>query len=190
MTLNPIKLTGNWDEGFALDNHSVSSEHVGDDVYGHPQFKTVRTELGELLYKMKYNGHHDTSDQISDIAGDFLEKWLKDKPVDMILPVPPTKNRDIQPLFVIVEAISSRCNIPYSTDVLAKSTEKQSKDMARAEKDLTGAIKLMKNAKRKCSILLIDDLFESGATATECVNVLKTDPLVDKVYLLAITKTR
>ena len=38
--------------------------------------------------------------------------------------------------------------------------------------------------------LLIDDFFSTGETATECVRVLKEDELIDKVYYLAIAKTK
>lgn len=190
MSINPTELKGNWNEGYALDYHLVSSEYVGEDVYGNKRFDNKYTELGELLYKMKYNGHHDTSDDIVSIARPFLDKWLKDKAIDIILPIPPTKSRDIQPIFIIAEAISKCCNVPCSSEVFVKTTPTQSKDIDKSEKDLTGTITLLKNAKRKCNILLIDDLFATGATAAECVKVLKTDSLVDKIYLLALTKTR
>ncbi len=49
---------------------------------------------------------------------------------------------------------------------------------------------MSKPAKRKCSILLIDDIYNTGSTANECTKVLKSDPLIDKVYYLAIGKTR
>lgn len=48
----------------------------------------------------------------------------------------------------------------------------------------------LKDAKRKCNILLVDDFFTTGETANECVSVLKSDPLVDKVYYMAIAKTK
>lgn len=63
---------------------------------------------------------------------------------------------------------------------------------AKASKDgnKTVKIELLKNAKRKCNILLIDDLFSTGATLNECAKALKTDELVDNIYVLALTKTR
>jgi len=52
--INPKIITGCWTEGFALDFHTLSSEFIGDDEYGHPQFDTKRSEIGELLYRLKY----------------------------------------------------------------------------------------------------------------------------------------
>jgi hypothetical protein len=50
VTINPIPITGPWDEGFALDSHTVSSRYLGDDAYGNPQFDTIRSPIGELLF--------------------------------------------------------------------------------------------------------------------------------------------
>ena len=63
-------------------------------------------------------------------------------------------------------------------------------DNLKDAKNLKGSIFKMKNAKRKCNILLVDDFFSTGETATECVSVLKTDPMIEYVYYLAIAKTK
>jgi predicted amidophosphoribosyltransferase len=90
MAISPIKLEGNWTDGYALDKHLISSEYIGEDAFGHKQFRNTYTEIGLLLYKMKYNGHYDTSEEIRDLAIPFLNEWLKDKRIDIILPVPVT----------------------------------------------------------------------------------------------------
>jgi predicted amidophosphoribosyltransferase len=54
---------------------------------------------------------------------------------------------------------------------------------------IKNAIIKEKQFKRKVNILLIDDLYESGTTLNETVNVLKTDNNVDEVYVLVMTKT-
>lgn len=43
---------------------------------------------------------------------------------------------------------------------------------------------------KESNILLIDDIFDTGATANECVRLLKQDPNILNVYFLAITKKR
>jgi hypothetical protein len=49
MQLNPRPVRGSWDDGRTLDLHIRSSEFVGYNEYGHAQFESTRTELGELL---------------------------------------------------------------------------------------------------------------------------------------------
>lgn len=140
---------------------------------------------------MKYNGHYNTSEKIADICVQSLATWFLNKQIDIILPTPPTNKRIEQPVFLIAEAIASRLNIPYSDSILQKTDSHQAKNMTfETKKYLQGSIKKLKNAKRKCNILLIDDFYSSGDTATECVSVLKEDPLIEKVYYLAIVKTK
>ena len=49
MRTDPRHIPGCWDEGFALDLHTLESEFIGYDEYGHAQFDTRRSELGDLL---------------------------------------------------------------------------------------------------------------------------------------------
>ena len=185
-----IKVNGLWDEGFIIDKYVESSEYIGDDVFGHPQFNTTYTTVGRLLHSMKYNGHLDTSESIAEMCIGFLNKWLSDKKVDIILPAPPTVEREFQPVYMITEAISVRIHIPYADDVLKKTNSVPAKNMDKNNRDMHGSIVKLKPATRKCNILLIDDLYSTGSTANECAAVLKEDPLVAKVYYLAIAKTK
>jgi len=53
--ITPKKIGRGWRvEGYSLDKHIVSSVFIGEDEFGHPQFETKRTELGELLFRYKY----------------------------------------------------------------------------------------------------------------------------------------
>ncbi len=188
--INPIKLDGLWNDGYALDSYSISSEYIGEDPFGKKNFKTKYTAIGELLYKMKYNGHQDTSEQILNLATEFLDSWLQEKNIDVILPVPPTDNRFVQPTFLIAETIAQHYNIPYTNEILIKTSSLASKDMPKDAKNLNGTIQTLKKANRQCNILLIDDLFSTGTTANECVKVLKQDELINNVFFLSIVKTR
>ncbi len=184
-----IKISGLWDEGFAIDMYSKSSKFIGEDAFGKKHFDTEYTPSGELLYSMKYNGHNDNSEALAEICAKFISEWLADKKVDVILPVPPTKKRDAQPVFMIAEAVSSITGILYTNEILIKTSSEQAK-IAENKDKINGSIIMLKPAKRKCNILLIDDIYNTGSTANECTRVLKNDPLIDKVYYLAIGKTR
>ena len=115
---------------------------------------------------------------------------MQTKKVDSILPAPPTIERISQPVYMIAKAISAKIGIPYAEDVLKKTGSIPAKNIDKDKRDMHGSIIKLKPAKRKCNILLIDDLYSTGSTANECVAVLKKDPLVVKVYYLAIAKTK
>ena len=52
--VQPVRIPGRWRDGRALDIHTVSSVYVGDDELGDAQFDTKRSDMGELLYRLKY----------------------------------------------------------------------------------------------------------------------------------------
>ncbi len=188
--MTPIKVSGKWTEGYAIDRHVIHSEHIGYDQFGHDIYDTTRSELGELIYKMKYNGHLDTSEKIVNIITPFLDRWLADKNIDYIIPIPPTTPRESQPVFLIAKKIADRYGMIYNDTVLRKISSIASKDMRGEQKTIEGTITKSKKASSYRNILLIDDLYSTGSTANECVRVLKQDPYIDNVYFLAITKTR
>jgi hypothetical protein len=45
---------------------------VGYDEYGHPRFDTVRTEAGELLYRLKYKGQMDALEELVTVSAAFI----------------------------------------------------------------------------------------------------------------------
>ena len=56
VAIHPRRIVGNWRSGIALDVHTVRSTHLGVNEFGHDVFDTERSELGELLHRLKYRG--------------------------------------------------------------------------------------------------------------------------------------
>ena len=190
MSINPIEIKGNWDKGFVLDKHILSSVCVGEDVYGHPRFDNTYTELGNLIFQLKNRNAYDNVNKILEIIKPFLDDFAELKEVDIVLSVPPSKERCFQPARELACAIAEYLKVYYVDGVLEKISPEQSKNMDKDAKNLKGCIIKKQNAKKEHKILLIDDLYSTGATITECVEVLKTDPLLTKVYVVVMTKTR
>ena len=188
-----IRLIGNWKEGYAIDNHSISSIYLGEDINGRPMFDTKRSEIGELIYQLKYQKNRNIVSEIMEYVKPVLDQWNIAARLDIIIPIPPTdSNRTFQPVFLIAEAIANYLGLPMSTKVLNKLTQQQLKNVSIENKldAIHGSITKEKKFKRNVNILLVDDLYDSGATLNEAVNVLKTDTNVKEVHVLVMTKTR
>ena len=52
--IHPQEIKGEWDTGYVLDVHTISSTMIGYNEFGHPEFETQRSSLRELVYRLKY----------------------------------------------------------------------------------------------------------------------------------------
>ena len=95
------KILGKWREGFSLDLHTLSSTFIGHDEFGHPRFDTQRSEFGELLYKLKNKSDETTIPEIVVAVETLMKAW--NPTVDILVPVPPSTDRAVQPVRVLVK---------------------------------------------------------------------------------------
>jgi predicted amidophosphoribosyltransferase len=190
MGINPIEIKGNWDEGFVMDRHVISSVPKGEDVYGRMEFDTTRTELGELLFLFKNRNKYDCLNKILAMITPFLDAWEDLKGVDIVLPVPSTKQRIYQPAIELAQSVADYLKISFFDGVLENVGSAQTKNISKTDRDMIGKIVAKTKATRHHTILLVDDLFDTGSTFWECVSVLREDPKLMKIYVLAMTKTK
>lgn len=194
VSVHPIQLYGPWDIGYALDKHMVYSTYIGDDPYdGHPCYDSKRSEIGDLLYQFKYQEGKGKLLSIVDTIVDFLNRHQDMRGFDVIIPVPPTPSnyRTYQPTLEIARMVAEAARMYYCEDVLEKTTNQQLKNIPVEERRKIGQLIVKrKNAHRENSVLLIDDLYDTGTTLSHCVKALREDPLVQRIGVLTITKTK
>jgi competence protein ComFC len=187
----PRALRGPWVSGFALDVHTVSSTFLGDDR-GHPQFETVRSPIGELVYRLKYKHDGAVVDSIVEIVVEFLSTW---KPsADMLVPAPPSNTaRRSQPVMEVAKGISARWGLPLCEACIQKiRATGQMKDFETGKRieALAEAYSADPDAISHRRVLLFDDLYDSGATANAITRALLGPGGAGAVYLLTLTQTR
>lgn len=187
----PQKITGNWKEGFVLDLHTISSTLIGYDEFGHPQFDTLRSEIGELLFKLKNRSDTSVIPEIVEAVKTFMMTWHPQ--VNMIVPVPPSNARTVQPVILLAQALGSQIGIPLM-EVVRKTRDmpqlKNIFDLEERQKVLKGAYVVDRESVKGRRVLLFDDLFRSGATMNEITTVLCQQGQAKEVYALTITRTR
>ena len=187
-----IKIHGNWKKGIALDLHTKSSEYLGLDEFGHDRFETIRTEMGELVYKLKYKSDLSVVPQIVNaivkIGG--IEK------MDYIIPVPPSNiHRRFQPVFIIAEELSRKIDVELAMDLILKIREtpelknitddKERDNITRDAFSLNDTYDLS-----GLKVLILDDLYRSGTTLRAITSLLYEEGKVKNVYVVTLTKTR
>lgn len=191
--INPRRIPGNWRQGYVLDFHTLSSEFLGYDEYGRPKFETKRTEIGELLYRLKYKSDRSAFTSLVETATQFLAS--RRLALDYVLPVPPSKPRVFQPVLEIAKAVSKQLNVLYRDDLVHKA--KETPELKNVY-DFNERLKLLENAYviqqsallNGKTLLLFDDLYRSGATMNAIAGALQTQGQVANVYAFALTKTR
>ena len=185
--LNPIRIYGTWDEGIVLDNHMLKSVFLGYDNKGREIFENTRTEIGELIYKYKYKNSADSLIKMINLIKDIIEKWDLKRKIDMVIPVPPSnKRRSYQPVFEIAKEIANFLDKDCRLDILLKEDDLQAKDNFNVE----GRFKQIVKINQPANVLIVDDLYSTGATLNEVCKILREDRNVMKIYVLAITKTK
>jgi len=187
-----MRIPGRWRAGYVLDYHTLSSVYLGDDEYGHPMFDTKRSEVGELLYRLKYRLDKGALDEIVEVASRFVQDW--NPRLTILVPVPPSRARVEQPVHLIAERLGTTIGIPVRWDGVKRVKDIPELKNVYAYDErlhlLDGAHEIEGSVVKDQEVLLFDDLYRSGATMNAITAALYDKGAVEDVYALALTRTR
>lgn len=191
VAIHPQRIEGNWRSGIALDFHTTSSTPIGHNEAGHMQFDTVRPEIAELLYRLKYRGDQNAAQGTVEAAATFLRPHRSK--FDLMIPVPPSTVRAVQPVIVLAIGIGAAIGMPVVQCITTTRPTTQLKsvtDRDRRKELLDGlyAVEAIHTAEK--NVLLFDDLFRSGSTVNAATEVLLKQGRAASVSVLTITRTR
>lgn len=193
----PIKLEGNFDNGYSLSTHTISSTINSDG-----SFDTHRTELGQLLYEYKYCGNRNSIEMIKQLTIPLLCKLLvelclgslRTKNNYVVIPIPPSNiHRPYQPVYELANELFRPFNYFIDTNYLNKKTSQELKsidDLESRKEILKNAFSVNDKRYKGKSIILFDDLYRSGETLNAAAKILKEQGEVNEIIALTITKTR
>lgn len=193
MKTDPLEVKGAWRLGWTLDVHTVSSDFLGYDQFGHAKFDTTRSPIGELLYQLKYRGQQTAAQVAAVMAEFFHDKPIALSRVDLIVPMPSSTVRTVQPVIEVANELGKALKKPVVTDAIRKTREtpglKDVRDPEERRELLDGAFEVDRGKLNENGILLLDDLYRSGATANAVTHALIAGG-ASRVYFLAATRTR
>ncbi len=192
VNIRPMQIPGRWRAGYVLDYHTLSSTYLGDDEYGHAIFDTKRSEIGELLYRLKYRSDQSVINELVETAARFVRSW--NPGVTILIPVPPSRVRADQPVHIIAERLGMSIGIPVDMNIIKRVIEtpelKNVYNYDERIRLLNGSYKVDKSGIKGQKILLFDDLYRSGATMNAVTSALYDEGVAAEVYALALTRTR
>jgi len=160
-------------------------------------FYTSGNITSQLIHDFKYHGVKTLGKLLSTRFARELDdqNWFSN--YDVILPVPLHRRkmvkRGFNQSYIIAQAIATQLKLEVVTDVLVKKRNKDSQ----TKKSRFGRWRNMENLYavknfdkiRNKRVLLVDDVFTTGATTEACINALqKATPIAISVVTLAYTE--
>jgi predicted amidophosphoribosyltransferase len=182
-SLKIFPLYGEFDSGYTLDEYREQSDP-----------KSKRTLVGQLAYRFKYKYDKVSGLKLMDLAERFVRENEDLNSADLIFTVPPSfTSRPFDPVSFFAERISERIGIPYQNGMIrrVRLTGLQKDALGKRSKmeNVRGVFKLTdKNMIKDKKVLLMDDIYASGATLNEITRMLK-ERGVKKILALTLIKT-
>lgn len=176
---HPRTLVGSWDAGWALDFHS---RFTGADW--------SRSQIGELAFRLKYRQDKTVLPALVEHLLALCAAYPVLTNIDALVPILPSKPRAFDPVRTLADALGTRLDQPV-WPVLAKTRttapQKELRTLAQKQANVAGAFALQGQVRGK-RLLVLDDLYDSGATLEEVTRVLRQGGAV-RVYVLTLTRT-
>lgn len=177
---HPRPLNGPWLAGWALD---FNSRFSGADH--------SRSEIGELVYAYKYRGERRLAHDLASRWAELLANHPELPKPDAVIPIPPSTRRDFDPVTLLAQSLAGQLSAPALAGTLVKTRvtqpQKEMTALAQKQANVAGAFALKGDVRGK-QILLVDDLYDSGATLAEAARALARGGAAS-IVVLTLTKT-
>ena len=185
-----VTISDDCDESHALYVHMLP--HPTDNPY---DANWRRTRMGNLVNRAKsYSPTTGSKPKASELAERFV-RWIGQHPryksADIVIPAPPgnlIKTFDL-PLFIAVEVSNTfNMELRQSEKVISRQPQKAIvQDLTILQQNISGTIQVPGNLEN-CDVVIIDDLYQSGATINELARSCRLAGASSVISLVA-TKT-
>lgn len=160
-------------------------------VRGYPAFEYTDS-IKKALYDFKYKNQRSNAAFFAAGIGNCVGKELNALQVDGIIPVPvhqkKRRKRGYNQAELLAVELGKRLNVPVFSKALVRvidtNPQKELNDKQRL-KNLKNAFKIGENAIKLDKVLLVDDIYTSGATIESCTQVLH-EAGVKEVYYTSV----
>jgi ComF family protein len=131
----------------------------------------------DIVKKFKYNDRVEIAKSLAPMIWERIKEYDKDLEFDIIIPAPSSKTRGLklrtEHMKIFCEELSRISGVPTKELLFKKEGTKNQNSLNAKERktNLKGKIKYTGGAYNK--VLLVDDIYTTGATADECSLMLK-----------------
>jgi len=180
---DPVALPGPWLRGFALGMHSQDSNDG------------ALTTAGDTLDRFKYRGQRSLVRVIASAMAQAMRGMPEYRGVQTVVHVPSVPRRaSVEPALDLAKALSKGLRVPCLPRFIARTRAvKPQKDItswAEKQDNVRGAFRVRRpEFVRGRQVLLVDDVYDSGATLEEAYRALKEAGAAE-VVVATVTKTR
>jgi len=141
---------------------------------------TYEGSLQEAIHHWKYEGKTNLTPFFAEWMAEGLNRYWEPDSFDLLIPVPlhtqRLRERGFNQALLLVKELSRRTRIPYRKTILQKkkpTIPQVNLSGAERERGLRGAFQVIgKEELLGKSVLLVDDVYTTGATVNECSKVL------------------
>ncbi len=144
------------------------------------------------IYRFKYSGRREYADVYGEQAALYLGEFIKKTGADALVPVPIHRRRFIKRGYnqaeLLADGISLHTGIPVRKDILLRRRNTAPLKLLspdERQKNLKNAFIVCKNSVKLKTIILIDDIYTTGATIDEAAKTLRKAGIPD-VYFVAL----
>ncbi len=148
--------------------------------------------MSKSIYRFKYNGKREFASFYGRVMAERLGRKIESWNADVIVPVPvhksKMKTRGYNQAGLIAKELSKRCRIPVCSDLVSrKRATAVQKELGAASRqnNLKKAFNVTPNVVKYKTVLIVDDIYTTGATVDALAGCLKGAG-IEKVYFATL----
>ena len=187
-TLRSQYIEGPWESGIVLDKYIIESVPTGEDPYGNTTFDNIYTETGELLHNFKYKGDEVAGEKLLPFAYAILGRH-KIK-FDIVVPIPSSTGKKVTAK--LAEGLAKYLGSVYGDGAITTKNTQSVKGLTHEQRIelLAGAHSASSAMLSGKTVLLVDDLFDTGTTLETVTEAVYKTGNASSVRVFAFARTK